>query len=152
MRKKLYVIAGIVAFCCSVASASSLTSYDQITSELAAGKNVLLSISPEKCKVSSTNSGRIKRLALKFTDLYEVETEANDGKKMRAIAIQETGLFGNKKFGWYRTFTLIFEDNTVKVYDDTVDPSSFNLSGREIISCKLTADNSGGVTAIQLSK
>lgn len=147
MLKKICAIAAIAAFGCTVAAAGNLTTYEQIASVLASGKNVLLNINPEKCQSKGDNSARIKRLAFKFKDLFEFETSAKDGKKMRAIGLQETGLFGNTKFIWYRTLTLIMEDNTVLIFNDNVDPASFNLTDRALMTCQLSADNSGGVTA-----
>lgn len=151
MLKKLIMVAAIAAFSTSAIAGNLLTSYEQIAGVLASGKNVLLNINPEKCKATGRDASHIKRLAFKFKDLFEFETSAKDGKKMRAIGIQETGLYGNTQFIWYRTLTLIMEDNSVLVFNDNVDPASFNLQDRALLTCRLSADNSGGVTATQLS-
>lgn len=151
MLKRLLAITVIATFGCTTASALQLSNYEQITNALASGHSVLLNINPEKCKPAGDNTSRIKRLAFKFKDLFEFETAEKDGKLKRAIAIQETGLFGNTKFVWYRTLTLIMEDNSVLVLDDQVDPSSYNLKARAFLTCQLTTDNSGGAIATQLS-
>lgn len=152
MLKKIYAAVVVAAFGCTVASANNLTNYEQIASVLASGKNVLLNIDPKKCQTKGDDAGRIKRLAFKFRDLFEFETSAKDGKRMRAIGLQETGLFGNTKFIWYRTLTLIMEDNSVLVFNDNVDPSTFNLLDRALMTCHLSADNSGGVVAKTFSE
>lgn len=128
-------------------SGTTLSTYNEITSKLAEGKTVIMNIDPSKCKIRSGDATDLKRLAIKFNDLYEFETSDLHNKKMRATAVQETGLFGDQRFIWYRNLTILLEDNSVAFITDVVDPTSYNLVKRVDILCKLTSDNSGGVIA-----
>lgn len=132
------------------ALAGTLTTYTEITNKLAEGKTVIMNIDASKCKTRSGDSSDLRRLAIKFNDLYEFQTSYLNNKKMRATAVQETGLFGDQRFIWYRNLTILLEDNSVAYITDVVDPTNFNLIKRVDILCKLTADNSGGVTATLL--
>lgn len=134
----------------SYVMAGTLTTYEEITANLNAGKTVLVNIDASKCKTRSGDASDLKRLAIKFNDLSEFQTSYLNDKKMRATAVQETGLWGDKQFIWYRSLTILLEDNTVAYITDVVDPTNYSLIKRADILCKLTADNSGGVRATVL--
>ena len=153
MSKILAVIAtGMFVLVSTMASAKTLTTYGQISKTLEAGGSVFLNIKPEKCKVTTSDGSKsvITKIGVKFHDLVEWVNHGNDGREMKALGNQETGLFGSSKFNWYRNLTAIYEDGTVITVSDHVDPVTFNLTAREKIICKLSADNSGGVTVTEL--
>jgi hypothetical protein len=137
----------------SAVSAKTLSTYNQIVGSLETGKSVFVNIKPEKCKVETADGSKptITKIGVKFNDLVEWVNRANNGKEMKAIGNQETGLFGNNKFVWYRDLTAVFEDGTVIVFSDLVESATFNLTSREKITCKLSADGSGGVTVTELA-
>lgn len=144
------------ALCCSFIStgiyAKQLTTYNEIADSLENGTGVMLKFKPEKCNIepAASNDERSDRLTVKFNELYEWHSAFNGGKRMRVLGIQTGGIFGDQKFNYFRYLTLVYEDGTVIVLDDLVDPATFNLSQREKITCHLSADGSGGVTVTQL--
>jgi len=146
-------VASILVLVGSTASAKTLSTYNQIAGALESGKVVYLNIKPEKCKIETSDGSKsvMTRIGIRFSDLIEWVNHGNNGVEMKALGNQETGLFGNNKFDWFRNLTAIYEDGTVIVTSDHVEPSTFNLMAREKIICKLTADNSGGVTATLLA-
>ena len=152
MNRIITLFVGMLMLVTTMASAKTLTTYGQITNTLEAGGSVFLNIKPEKCKVETTDGSKsvVTKIGVKFNDLIEWVNHGNDGKEMKALGNQETGLFGGTKFHWYRNLTAIYEDGTVIVVSDHVDPSTFNLTAREKIICKLSADSSGGVTVTEL--
>lgn len=152
MYQKLSLVVAGMFMLASVASAKTLTTYNQISSTLEAGGSVFLNIKPERCKITTSDGSKsvITKIGIKFNDLVEWVNRANDGKEMKALGNQETGLFGANKFDWYRNLAAIYEDGTVIVFSDHVDPTTFNLMSREKITCKLSADSSGGVTVTEL--
>lgn len=129
--------------------ANTLASYEDIAQSLMKGNTVMLTFTRSKCTITPTPSKQDlnDRLVVKFRDLVENHNSFNGGKDMRLLANSEMGLFGNKQFIYYRALTLIYEDGTVMVFDDGVDPASYKLEDRTMMTCKLTADGSGGVTA-----
>jgi hypothetical protein len=137
----------------SAVSAKTLSTYNQIVGSLETGKSVFVNIKPEKCKVETSDGAKptLTRFGIKFNDMVEWVNRANNGKEMKALGTQETGLFGNNKFDWFRDLTAIYEDGTVIVFYDHVESGTFNLRAREKITCKLSADSSGGVTVTELA-
>lgn len=151
-KSKTLIAAGLFLLLTTVTSAKTLTTYNQISKTLEGGGSVFLSIKPEKCKVETSDGSKsvITKVGVKFNDLIEWVNHGNGGREMKALGNQETGLFGSTKFDWFRNLTAIYEDGTVLVVSDHVDPTTFNLTVREKITCKLTSDNSGGVTVTEL--
>lgn len=136
----------------SFVGASTLTTYEEIVSKLEKGGSVFININPEKCKVETPNGSKsvITKIGIKMNDLIEWKNHGNNGVEMKALGNQESGLFGNNTFDWFRNLTAVYEDGTVIVLSDHVDPKTFSLTEREKIICKLTSDNSGGVTVTEL--
>lgn len=134
----------------ATANAKTLSTYDEITSSLIKGKVVLLNFTPTNCTITPEppKEERNDRLVVKFTDLVEHHNKFNGGKSMRLIANSESGLFGDQRFIFYRSITMVYEDGTVIVVDDGVDPATYKLEERSVMTCKLSADGSGGVTAL----
>jgi hypothetical protein len=152
MLKKLFLTALCYTLASSCVYAKQLTAYEDIAHSLETGTSVLLNIKPEKCVIdpAQPKDERSDRLAIKLNDLYEWHSSMNGGKKMRVLGNQIGGIYGDKKFSYFRYLTLVYEDGTVMVFDDLVDPSTFNLTQRVKITCHLTTDGSGGVTVTQL--
>lgn len=150
LNKKLIACAAIGAVMgTSGACANTLSSYEDIAQTLMKGNTVMLTFDRSKCSITPqpTKADLKDRLVVKFRDLVENHNSFNGGKDMRLLANSEMGLFGNKQFIYYRALTLIYEDGTVMVFDDGVDPATYKLEDRTTMTCKLTKDGSGGVVA-----
>jgi hypothetical protein len=148
-----FMMMGSLVLVSTSSLAKTLATYEEIADSLEAGQSVLLNFKPEKCKVTPEPSkeARTDRMAIKLKDLVEWHSAMNGGKSMRVLGVQEGGLFGDKRFDYYRNLTLVYEDGTVMVIADHVDPVSFKLETREQVVCRLSADGSGGVVATELS-
>ncbi len=153
MLKRMLFTALCCTFIVPCAFAKKLSTYEEIASSLEAGTTVLINIKPEKCVLDPVppKDERSDRLVVKITDLYEWHSIMNNGKKMRVLGSQIGGLYGDKKFDYFRNITLVYEDGTVIVLADHVDPVTFNLTRRDRITCHLTSDGSGGVAVSQLN-
>lgn len=136
----------------STVYASQLYTYEEIASSLEAGTPVLINIKPEKCVQDPMppNDEKSDRLVVKIPELYEWHSIMNGGKKMKVLGYQVGGIYGDKKFDYFRSITDVYEDGTVMVLADHVDPKTFDLTRRDKIICHLTVDGSGGVMVKQL--
>jgi hypothetical protein len=81
--------------------------------------------------------------------LIENHSTFNGSKNMRLIASEESGSFGNKRFILSRMLMMVYEDGTVMVVNDNINPTPYNLESREQMTSKLSQDTSGGVIATQ---
>lgn len=146
-------IAACVLLGTQMAFAKTLYTYDQIADSLAAAVPVYLSVDVKKCSLGKGmgNATDVTRVGIKLSSLYERKSDMRGKENMRMMAGGPgSGLFGDHNFQWTRDLALVFEDGTVMIIEDNVDPRSFKLLQRTWINCTLSADGSGGVRAIQM--
>jgi hypothetical protein len=152
-RKLILSLAAISVFYSSASfSAVSMSNYEEVTGVLEKGKTILLNFKPENCIFTPEipKDEHKDRLVLKIRDLVENRNNFNGGKNMKLISSEESGLFGDKRFLLYRILTMVYEDGTVMVLNDNVNPTTYKLEDRQLMTCKLSADGSGGVVVTEV--
>jgi hypothetical protein len=113
------------------------------------GRPVFALIDTSKCQYkqkSSSNDMTVNSFGINMDTLFDLSETRSDGKRMKVIGFARHNWGGKNDYFLSRTLIHIWEDNSVDVFDDTVDPTTFKLKDRDWLICKASSDGSGGVT------
>lgn len=152
MKTKHVLLAAALASASPLCSAKNIHSYQELASALKSGATVKAIIDVEKCHyLNGSNDLDEKTRGARFNDIYErITTDLTSGTKMRVIATGEFGYFpyDRKSLTMVRSLFRVFENGTAEQIDIVADPVTFKIISMKVLVCKLSADDSGGVTLI----
>lgn len=150
MKIQHFVLAAAMASASSLCAAKNIHSYQELSSALKSGASVKAIIDVEKCRyLDGSNNLDEKTRGARFNEIYErITTDLTSGKKMRVIATADFGYFpyDRKSLTMVRSLFRVFENGTAEQIDIDADPVTFKIISMNVLVCKLSADNSGGVT------
>jgi len=137
-----------------ISSAKNINSYNDLVETLKQGNNAYAVFDFNKCQLTADSNGpaNMNPRGVNVVDLVINDTHNYAGKAMKTVAVDAHGFYGNKTFIIYRSLYRFMEDNTVEVLDDSIDPATYKLQDRAWFVCRMTADNSGGVTILEKKK
>jgi hypothetical protein len=149
--KKLFTLLASAAVLSTspLAMAKSLSNYHDVLAEMKTGKSVFALIDVSKCQYkqkSSDTAMTVNTFGIKIDTLFELNEARSDGTRMKVIGFARHNWGGKDNYFLSRTLIHIWEDNTIDIVDDTVDPTTFKLKDRDWLICKASSDGSGGVT------
>jgi uncharacterized membrane protein YcgQ (UPF0703/DUF1980 family) len=131
------------------AMAKNLSSYQDIFTEMKKGKSVFALIDTSKCQFkqkSSSDDMTIHTFGIRMDTLFGLNETRYDGKRMNVIGFARHNWGGKHDYFLSRTLIHIWEDNTIDILEDTVDPTTYKLKDRDWLICKASSDGSGGAT------
>jgi hypothetical protein len=149
--KKLAVtlVTATMLFASPFVMAKNLGNYQDVLAELKTGKSVFALIDVSKCQYkqkSSSSDMTVNTFGINIDTLFDLSETRADGKRMNVIGFARHNWGGKKDYFLSRTLIHIWEDNSIDVVEDTVDPSTYKLKDRDWLICKASLDGSGGVT------
>ena len=134
-----------------VMAKDNLLDYEAVLSAMKAGKTVFALVDYSKCQVKEKSDNaygmEVRTVGIRMDHLFELTETRFDGKRMNVVGFAQHN-WGGAKSGYMLSRLLIhvWQDNSIDILDDNVDPLTFKVKDREWLLCKVTKDGSGGVT------
>lgn len=147
MKKFTLALTALALAMNSGVMAKPLAGYQDVLAAMKSGKTVYALVNYDKCTVKEKGHDpygmSYHTVGIRMDHLFELTETRDDGKRMSLIGFAQNSWGGTKAlYTLARQLIHVWEDNTVDVVEDTVDPTTFKLMNREWVRCAANGESS----------